>query len=460
MGAIAFCIGSWVGWRLGNILADKLSRLEAILAAYGDPQSMLTLRGRISEASPSHFQIVGLSQHANIGDLVSIETQSKVENAEVVQIDKASVLAIPFQRQSRVNLGDRVTLLGRPSLRPHPSWLGRVIDPLGQPVDDLGALQCGANEIFLDRDPPRAMDRNRIQLRLRTGVKAIDIFTPLCSGQRVGIFAGSGVGKSTLLSMLSAIPDATTVVLALVGERGREVREFLEDVLGHRRERVIAVVATGDDNPAIRRLAPKAAMTIAEYFRECGENVLLMIDSITRFAHAQRECALAGGEPPVARGYPPSVFSEIARLLERAGPGPRGQGNVTALVTVLVDGDNHNDPIADAARGILDGHIVLDRKIASQGRWPAIDVLASLSRLAPKAQSAEESKTADTARALIARFEDTRDLRLIGGYQAGTDAELDKAVAFTPLAYELLRQRPEDGLQPDGLAQMAKLLRG
>ena len=282
---------------------------------------------------------------------------------------------------------------------------------------------------------------------------------PICNGQRLGIFAGSGVGKSTLLAMLSAVPDVSVVVLALVGERGREVREFLEDVLSSRRERVVSVVATGDASPAVRRLAPKTAMTIAEFFRSQGHNVLLMIDSITRFAHAQREYALTSGEPPVARGYPPSVFAEIARLLERSGPGPAGEGDITVFSTVLVDGDDHNDPVSDAVRGILDGHIVLDRKIAAMGRWPAIDLLSSLSRLADKVWSPHEEVAVRSARALVAKYEDTRDLRLIGGYQPGTDPELDKAVAFAPRLYEYLKQRPAEIVSEDPIKGISSLLK-
>jgi len=391
--------------------------------------------------------------------MISVMGEQRAELAEIVQIEADSVLAIPYEKRSGVRLGARAMLTGRPSIRPHSSWLGRVIDPLGMPVDDGGELTAGAEPATLDGEPPRAMERNRVLQPLRTGIKAIDAFMPICAGQRIGIFAGTGVGKSTLLAMFAQVPDVSVVVLALVGERGREVREFLEDVLGARRARVIAVVSTGDDGAALRRNAAKTAMTLAEFFRDRGERVLLMIDSVTRFAHAQREYALAAGEPAVARGYPPSVFAEIAKLLERAGPGPRGRGDITLIATVLVDGDDHNDPIADAARGILDGHIVLDRKIAAAGRWPAIDLLASLSRLAPKAWTSAEQSIVQAARAMISRFEDTRDLRMIGGYQPGSDPELDQAVAVAPKLYDMLTQRPDD-IGSDGIiARIADLLR-
>ena len=438
-------------------MVDALARFEAAVARFSGQDLLFSICGSVCEASSSHLLIAGLSRHANIGDLVSIRTQSRHELAEIVRIDDRRAVAVPFQRQSQVHLGDTAVIVGRPKLRPDHSWLGRVLDPLGNPLDRKGALGVGPHARPVECDPPRALDRGRVEKPLKTGVKAIDVFTPLCRGQRMGIFAGSGVGKSTLLSMLSNVPDVSAVVLALVGERGREVREFLEDVLGPRAQRVVAVVATGDDNPAVRRMAPKSAMTIAEYFREQGEQVLLLIDSVTRFAHAQRECALASGEPPVARGYPPSVFSEIARLLERGGPGLHGEGDITTLVTVLVDGDNHNDPVSDATRGILDGHIVLDRKIAAQGRWPAIDVLASLSRLAIKALGPEEAKIAATARAMMARYEDTRDLRLIGGYQPGTEPDLDRAVARVPKLYDLICQGPFDRISANIFAEVDKI---
>ena len=233
-----------------------------------------------------------------------------------------------------------------------------------------------------DADPPPAISRTRVRAPLRTGVRVVDLFTPLCVGQRIGIFAGSGVGKTTLLSMLAQSPGFDTVVTALVGERGREVREFLEETLVHHKSRAVTVVSTSDESPMMRRLAAKTATTIAEYFRDRGELVLLIVDSITRFAHAAREVALATGEPAVARGYAPSVFSDLPRLLERSGPGTEGQGSITGIYAVLVDGDDHNEPVADTVRSTLDGHIVLDREVADQGRYPAVNVLSSVSRLA------------------------------------------------------------------------------
>lgn len=440
-------------------MSDRLSAIARFTKTHAGKVGAVGIFGKVCEAGTSHLRVQGLSCFATPGDMISVMAEQRTELAEIVQIEADSVLAIPYEKRSGVRLGARAMLTGRPSIRPNSSWLGRVIDPLGTPVDDGGALIAGAEAVALDSEPPRALERNRVLQPLRTGIKAIDAFMPICAGQRIGIFAGTGVGKSTLLAMFAQAPDASVVVLALVGERGREVREFLEDVLGARRARVIAVVSTGDDSAALRRNAAKTAMTLAEYFRDRGERVLLMIDSVTRFAHAQREYALSAGEPAVARGYPPSVFAETAKLLERAGPGPRGMGDITMIATVLVDGDDHNDPIADAARGILDGHIVLDRKIAATGRWPAIDLLASLSRLAPKAWTTAEQSIMQLARATIARFEDTRDLRMIGGYQPGSDPELDQSVAITPKLYDILKQHPDDIGSEGIITQIAGLLR-
>jgi flagellum-specific ATP synthase len=248
------------------------------------------------------------------------------------------------------------------------------------------------------------------------------------------------------------------VVLALVGERGREVREFLEDALAQNRSRAVTVVSTGDESPMMRRLAPKTALAIAEFFRDQGDSVLLIVDSVTRFAHATREVSLAAGEAPVARGYTPSVFSELPKLLERAGPGAEGTGSITGVFSVLVDGDDHNDPIADSIRGTLDGHIVLDRKIADQGRYPAVNVLTSVSRLANAVWSPEQRKLVMMLRAMISHFEDTRDLRLMGGYQKGADPELDKAIDIVPKLYEVMKQTLTDPPSTDPFQEIVRAL--
>src|SRR5580658_1201105 len=299
----------------------------------------------------------------------------------------------------------------------------------------------------------------RVREPIRTGIRVIDLFTPLCAGQRIGVFSGSGVGKSSLLAMLARAPDFEAVVIALVGERGREVREFLEDTLGDNRQNAVAVVSTGDESPMMRRLAPKTAMTIAEYFRDRGQSVLLIVDSVTRFAHAARDVALAAGEPAVARGYAPSVFSDLPRLLERAGPGVEGSGSITGIFSVLVDGDDHNDPVADAIRGTLDGHIVLDRAIADEGRYPAVNILSSVSRMTNPLWRPEQRKVVQNLRAMIARFEETRELRLMGGYTAGADPILDKAIKSTPRIYDAMGQTMDAPRCDDPFIDLAAALR-
>jgi flagellum-specific ATP synthase len=346
------------------------------------------------------------------------------------------------------------------SFAPDPSWKGRVINALGAPLDGGAPLVPGSRTVSAEAEPPPAMKRARVHKPLRTGVRVIDLFAPICSGQRVGIFAGSGVGKSTLLAMLARSEGFDTVVLALVGERGREVREFIEDVLGHNRARTITIVSTGDESPMMRRLAPKTAMAVAEYFRDRGESVLLVVDSITRFAHAAREVALAAGEPAVARGYAPTVFTDLPRLLERAGPGEEGSGTITGIFSVLVDGDDHNEPIADTIRSTLDGHIVLSRHIADQARYPAVDVLASISRLAHCVWDPEERELVSKLRAMIARYEDTRDLRLMGGYQSGRDSSLDQTVEIVPKIYAAMRQDASAAPSADPFRELRDMMKG
>jgi flagellum-specific ATP synthase len=380
-----------------------------------------------------------------LGDVVSIESGDTTELSEVASIDTESIVVTTLSAQPNIQLGAKATADNRPfTISPDLSWQGRVINSLGEPIDNAGPLKQGQDSLPMNRDSPPPLARQRLGRALATGVKVIDLFTPICAGQRLGIFAGSGVGKSTLLAMLSRANAFDVTVLALVGERGREVREFLDDVLSENRHRCITVVATANESPMMRRMTPHSAMNIAEYFRDRGKQVLLIVDSITRYAHAIRELALAAQEPPIARGYPPSVFSSLARLLERAGAGEEGSGTITALLSVLVDGDDHNDPIADATRGILDGHIVLDRSIASQGRFPAVDPLASISRMAARIRTPQQSSFVAELTGLVQRYEDSRDLRTIGGYRPGTDGNLDRAVLIAPRLYEALKQSASD----------------
>lgn len=438
-------------------MADALARLGDAVAHFAQRGARLSVSGVVTEVSPSHFRVEGLSRFLRLGDCVLLEGEGRACHGQAIRIDRNGVLVKSFESNAGVGLGARVTHLGPIEISPHPDWKGRVIDALGAPIDGLGPLTQGAPRA-LDAPPPNPMSRARVHEPAPTGVAAIDAFTPLCRGQRVGVFAGSGVGKSTLLSMMTRSAAFDSAVICLVGERGREVRDFLSEALGRSAANAVVVVATGDESPMMRRLAPLAATAIAESYRDQGQSVLLIMDSVTRYAHALREIALAAGEPPAANGFAPSVFADIPRLLERAGPGLDDGGSITAIFSVLVDGDNHNDPIADCIRGTLDGHIVLEREIAEQGRYPAINILKSISRLADRVWSARDREIVAKARALVARFEDTRDLRLLGGYQPGGDAELDRSVQLTPAIYRALQQAPDAPPKPGVIEELSDIL--
>ena len=446
--------------------AGPLGRLcrAARQLAHGAPLQatpLLRCGGQVTEISPAICRVRGLARLAALGDCVEIGEGCTRHLAQVVHIGGDGIRVKPFEAEPDIRIGMPAWHRGPFRLRPDASWKGRIVNALGEPVDDGSPLLPGPVALPVDRPPPRALKRQPITEPLRTGVRAVDIFTPICAGQRMGIFAGSGVGKSTFLAMLTRAAAFDTVVFALIGERGREVREFVEETLSREQRRhAIGVIATGDESPMMRRLALKTAFTIAEYFRDRGEKVLLLADSITRYAHACRDILLAAGEAPVARGFPPGIFAELPRLLERAGPGEVGGGSITGFFSVLVDGDDHNDPVADSIRGILDGHIVLDREIAEQGRYPAMNVLVSVSRLARRAWTPEQEKLVLMLRALLARFEDTRDLRMLGGYRPGADEELDRAVEWAPRIHEVLKQTPDEVETADAFEVLAAALRG
>jgi len=442
----------------GEARADALAALSERVSATSAMQSLVEVGGTVVQVTPAFCCVAGLSPFVKLGDRVSLAADGCQQLGEVIRLDETRVTIKTFDEPISAGLGARAWRTGTAVLNPDPSWKGRIFNALGEPLDAVAPLLHGHQAVYPDRAPPAPLRRQRISTPFKTGVRVIDLFTPLCFGQRIGIFSGSGVGKSTLLAMLSRATGFDTVVIALVGERGREVREFLEDALGKNRERVIAVVSTGDESPMMRRLAPKTATCIAEYFRDRGEKVLLIVDSITRFAHAAREVALAAGEPPVARGYTPSVFSSLPSLLERGGPGEEGSGSITGIYSVLVDGDDHNDPIADSIRGTLDGHIVLDRTIADQARYPAVNVLSSISRLSQHAWTQDQRNLVSKLRAMIARFEDTRDLRLMGGYRMGSDPELDKAIEIVPKLLEALKQSPREAASTDAFQEVARAL--
>jgi len=433
--------------------ADPLQALEALARRFAGEEALIRHGGHLCEIASTHVKVRGLSATTRLGNVLRIGSAM----AEVVKIEPKDVIAAPFDRDLRARIGDKALDTGPLDINPDSTWKGRVIDALGRAVDGnaplFPGLETGSSAA------PSALSRGRVDQPLKTGVRVIDIFTPLCFGQRMGVFAGSGVGKSTLLAMLAGADAFDTVVVGLIGERGREVREFLEDTIGEAMAKTVAVVATSDESAMMRRRAPDTAMRVAEHFRDRGDRVLLILDSITRFAHALREVATGSGEPPVARGYPASVFTELPKLLERAGPGREGSGSITAIISVLIDGDDHNDPVADCVRGILDGHIVLDRSLAEQGRYPPVNPLASISRLAPKAWTPEERVLVSRLKAMIARFEDTRDIRLLGAYQMGADPELDQSVRQVPQIYEALVQSPGDEKSAEPFATLAKHLK-
>jgi flagellum-specific ATP synthase len=352
------------------------------------------------------------------------------------------------------------------SVRPCAAWLGRVINAFAEPVDALGPLQAGDHRRAVRATPPNAQSRARVDQRLALGVRALDVFTPCAMGQRLGLFAGSGVGKSTLMSMLARQADADVVVIGLIGERGREVREFVEDTLGPEGlKRSVIVTATSDEAAPRRRRAAWLTLAIAEHFRDQGQRVICFLDSVTRFAMAQREIGLAAGEPPTTRGYTPSVFAELPKLLERAGPGltvgpGERQGHITGLFTVLVDGDDHNEPVADAVRAILDGHITLSRAIAQRGRYPAVDVLKSVSRLTHLLQDKAQGELAGQARRLMALYADMEELVRIGAYARGADPQVDAAVRVQPALEAFLSQPTDMRIDVDqAFAELAQALK-
>ena len=378
--------------------------------------------------------------------------------AEVVGFRGQHVLLMPLGEITGLHAGAEVVACDIPPLPvPGPQLLGRVLDALGRPMDGLGPLVTRRGDVTMSK-PPHPLRRQRIKEPFVSGVRAIDAFTPLGRGQRVGLFAGSGVGKSTLLSMIARGAEADVVVVGLVGERGRELREFLEKDLGEAGlARSVVVVSTSDTPAPLRMRAAYTATAIAESYRDSGANVLLLMDSVTRFAMAQREIGLAVGEPPATRGYTPSVFAKLPRLLERAGAGETG--TITAIYTVLVDGDDMNEPVADAVRGILDGHIVLSRALAHANHYPAIDVLESVSRLTNDVCSPAEVATVGRAREHLATYRKSEDLITIGAYQKGGNPALDQAVAMHEPLRSFLRQPTSQRIaRADSYAALKKIV--
>lgn len=388
-------------------------------------------------------EVLGLQ--AAVGDRVRIDVASGgVVDAEVVAVDGTAARCMPLGALTGITARARVRHSGAPLRVPiGRGLLGRVLDGLGRPIDGKGPLAADVPRVPLDHAAPSILDRQRIDRQLDLGVRVLDTMTPVGFGQRLGLFAGSGVGKSSLMSMIARGSRADVTVIALVGERGREVREFLEDDLGPEGlARSVVVVATSDQ-PAMARLRSAFVATrIAEGFRDEGLHAVLMMDSLTRVAMAQREIGLSAGEPPATRGYPPSTFSVLAGLLERAGAGETG--SITGLYTVLVDGDDHNEPIADAARGILDGHVVLDRALAIRGHFPAVDVLGSVSRVVSKITDADQRADAVALRSVLAARRGADDLIDIGAYRAGANPLVDAALAHEAGITGFLTQPMDD----------------
>ncbi|UPG74383.1 FliI/YscN family ATPase [Roseomonas gilardii subsp. gilardii] len=398
----------------------------------------------------SQFQII-----SNNGDCIKLES---------IAANSGRIHAALDRRPDGVAVGDVVRFDGEAGIAPSDGWLGRVVNARGRPMDGGPNLPSGARSRRLHAAPPLAGLRQRLGDRIDLGVRALDLFATCRRGQRLGLFAASGVGKSTLMSMLARGADCDVAVICLVGERGRELREFLEDDLGPEgRARSVVVCATSDASPMERRDAALAAMTIAEHFRDEGRRVLLLMDSVTRFAMALREIGLAAGEPPATKGYPPSVFAELPRLLERAGMAAEGAGggSITGLFTVLVEGDDHDEPVADAVRGILDGHVVLDRAIGEAGRYPAVDVLRSLSRTSPGCLRAEERPLLARARRILSLHRDMADLVRLGAYRAGSDPAVDEAIRLAPRIEAVLAQGKEErGTVEDAFLRLASALEG
>jgi flagellum-specific ATP synthase len=415
------------------------------------------INGMVRTAAPRVFgrvtSVVGLrvtveGVDARLGDLVRIGEDARTILAEVVAIEGEKLNCLPLGALTGIRAGDPVLATGGPLQVPVGEALrGRVLDGLGRPMDGGEPLH-GCDWVSLDAAPPAALSRQRVLEPMSLGVRALDTLVPCGQGQRMGIFAGSGVGKSSLMSMITRGTAAQITIVALVGERGREVREFIENDLGPEGlENAIVVVATSDQPPLVRLRAGFVATRIAEWYRDQGFDVLLLMDSLTRTAMAQREVGLSVGEPPATRGYPPSVFGILASLLERAGPGP--VGSITGLYTVLVEGDDHNEPIADAARSILDGHIVLDRRLATAGHFPTIEPLDSISRVANAVTSSEQRRDATALRRLLAAHREVRELVEIGAYVPGTNVDADAARALWPQIQGFLRQDLDETTSAD-----------
>ena len=430
------------------------AELDALIAALGTLPRWRR-GGFVTGCSVRTVTATCLAGEVGVGDLCLVETTASPTAAaalarpgpciaEVVGFDAAGVRLVPYGGAGGIHRGARIAVAdGLDALRPSLHWRGRVIDAMGGPLDGGPPLPQGPTPYPIHARGVPAETRRGLGARLTLGVRALDLFAPCREGQRMGIFSGSGVGKSTLLSMIAAGTDADALVIGLIGERGRELHDVLEHTLRGERRAPSAIAGAASDLPAmLRRRAAYVTLTIAEYLRDQGLKVLCLMDSVTRFAMALREICLAAGEVPTSRGYPPGVFAELPCLLERAGPGA-GAGSITGLFSVLVEGDDVNEPVSDTVRGILDGHVVLDRAVAERGRFPAVDPLRSLSRAAPGCYAADEAALVGEARRLLRLHADMAELVRLGAYRPGSDPELDRAIAVQPALERMLAQDPE-----------------
>lgn len=420
-------------------LASYIARLETC--------SGLRWQGRVTQVVGPLVESTG--PFCSVGEICQIiDSKQRVLQGEIVGFRGETVLSMPLESPRGIRYGDQVITWGeRATLSVSEAMLGRVLDGSGQPLDSLPA-PGGVDYHLLDAAAPLPLDRIPIREPLACGIRAVDAFLTCGRGQRIGIFGGSGVGKSTLIGMMARNTAADLTVLGLVGERGREVREFLENALGDEgRKRAVVVVSTSDQSPLLRIRAALAATAVAEYFCGRGKNVLLVVDSLTRLAMAQREIGLASGEPPTAKGYTPSCFAMLARLIERAGK--FASGSITAFYTVLMEGDDEQDPLVDGVRALLDGHIMLDRRLAVRSHYPPIAVLDSVSRLMPSVTSPQHLEKAYALRRLLAAYTASEDLIRIGAYQKGGDPTLDKALTLIPELHRFLMQKPSETVALD-----------
>ena len=430
-------------------LAEQIDELDAA-----------EIYGRVVGVRGLMVEVAGSLHAMSVGARVTIEAAGRLIPCEVVGFSGANALLMPFAALEGVRRGCRAVVTSvAAAVRPSGGWLGRVVDAMGEPIDGKGPLPLGPSPFPFRSSPPPAHARRRVGAPLDLGVRALNTFTTCCRGQRIGIFSGSGVGKSVLLSMLARNVAADVSVIGLIGERGREVQEFLQDDLGDEGlKRSVVVVSTSDEPALMRRQAAYLTLAIAEYFRDEGQDVLVLMDSVTRFAMSQREIGLSAGEPPTAKGYTPTVFTELPRLLERAGPGT-AEGTITGIFTVLVDGDDHNEPVADAVRGILDGHIVMERAIAERGRYPAINILKSISRTMPKSADQAFLPVVNRARQVMATYSDMEELIRLGAYRKGSSAEVDEAIGLHPPLEAFLAQGKEESTSlAEGYRRLAEIL--